>query len=108
MCRWWRPRKNFENTLQFGNTGALIIRIGFGGPSYYDFKKEPPKIVTGIYLGPILIEGSSPEVVVSLVWPRLRDNFLAQGLGFGILGSAFMSFRALGFWGAAFGTRPPG
>ena len=27
------------------NIGALIIRIGFGGPLYYKYNKEPPKIV---------------------------------------------------------------
>ena len=25
------------------NIGALIIRIGFWGPIYYSYKKEPPK-----------------------------------------------------------------
>ena len=27
------------------NIGALIIRIGFWGPLYYNSNKEPPKIV---------------------------------------------------------------
>ena len=26
------------------NVGALIIRIGFGGPLYYNDKTEPPKL----------------------------------------------------------------
>ena len=26
-------------------TGAFIIRIGFWGPIYYNYSKEPPKIV---------------------------------------------------------------
>ena len=26
-----------------GNIGALIIRIGFGGPLYYYYNREPPK-----------------------------------------------------------------
>ena len=25
------------------NIGAVIIRIGFGGPSYYNCNKEPPQ-----------------------------------------------------------------
>ena len=25
------------------NIGALIIRLGFGGPLYYTYNKEPPK-----------------------------------------------------------------
>ena len=29
--------------LDPGNIGALIIRIGFGAPSYYNYKKEPEK-----------------------------------------------------------------
>ena len=27
------------------NTAALIIRIGFGGPLYYNYSQEPTKIV---------------------------------------------------------------
>ena len=27
------------------NIGSLIIRIGFWGPLYYIYNKEPPKIV---------------------------------------------------------------
>ena len=30
---------------QVFNIGALIIRIGFGGPLYYSYNKEPPKPV---------------------------------------------------------------
>ena len=30
---------SFENA----NIGALTIRIGFGGPLYYSYTKEPPK-----------------------------------------------------------------
>ena len=29
----------------YPNVGALIIRIGFWGPLYYIYDKEPPKIV---------------------------------------------------------------
>ena len=25
------------------NIGALIIRVGFGGPLYYNYNKDPPK-----------------------------------------------------------------
>ena len=35
------------------NTRALIIRIGFGGPVYYNDNKEPPKIVLVIIKAPI-------------------------------------------------------
>ena len=27
----------------YSTVGALIIRIGFGGPLYYKYKTEPPK-----------------------------------------------------------------
>ena len=38
------------------NMGALIIRIGFWGPLYYNCNKEPPKIVWVIMKAPILLE----------------------------------------------------
>ena len=31
-----------------GNIGALIIRLGFWGPLYHNYNKEPPKIVSVI------------------------------------------------------------
>ena len=31
------------SALQHLMLGALIIRIGFGGPLYYNYNKEPPK-----------------------------------------------------------------
>ena len=35
-----------SGVLGFGSTiGAVIIRIGFWNPLYYDYNKEPPKIV---------------------------------------------------------------
>ena len=34
--------------------GALIFRIGFWGPLYYKYYKEPPKIVSAIIKAPIL------------------------------------------------------
>ena len=34
------------------NVGALIIRIGFWGPRYYNCYKEPPKIVLVIIKAP--------------------------------------------------------
>ena len=37
--------------------GALIIRIGFWGPLYYDYNKEPPpqkKKILIYYLGPYI------------------------------------------------------
>ena len=37
------PSNRHEFTLD--NVEALIIRIGFGGPLYSNYKKEPPKIV---------------------------------------------------------------
>ena len=45
----------FED-LGSGNIGALIIRIGFWGPLYYNHNMEPTKInSTGNYLGPYII-----------------------------------------------------
>ena len=35
--------------------GALIIRIGFWGPLYYNYSKEPPKHSIGNYLGPYIL-----------------------------------------------------
>ena len=37
------------------NTGALIIRIGFWGPLYDNYNKEPPQNSIGIYLGPYCV-----------------------------------------------------
>ena len=36
--------------------GALIIRIGFGGPLNYSYNKEPPKIVLVIIKAPMLYQ----------------------------------------------------
>ena len=38
--------------MTYSNIGALILRIGLGGPLYYNYNKEPPKIV--IIASPIL------------------------------------------------------
>ena len=35
-------RGNEEDSI-VANIGALIIRIGFWGPLYYNYNKEPPK-----------------------------------------------------------------
>ena len=37
------PYEVLERRSQMSNIGALIIRIGFGGPLYYNYNKEPPK-----------------------------------------------------------------
>ena len=44
-----------------GNIGALIIRIGFGGPLYYMYHKEPPKIVVVILKAPTVHQGNPKE-----------------------------------------------
>ena len=36
------------------NIGAFIIRIGFWGPFYYNYHKEPPKIALVILQAPKL------------------------------------------------------
>ena len=36
------------------NKAALIIRIGFWGPLYYNYNEEPPKNSIGNHSGPIL------------------------------------------------------
>ena len=36
------------------NIGALVIRIGFWGPLYPNFNKEPPKNSIGNYGGPYI------------------------------------------------------
>ena len=38
----------------FYDIGALIIRIGFWGPFYYNYNQEPPTIVLVILKAPIL------------------------------------------------------
>ena len=50
---WVRVRESCERLLQNGeghypgaetlNTGALIIRMGFGGPIYSNYEDPPPK-----------------------------------------------------------------
>ena len=41
-CEQMGPRDLEDRVLGF-NIGALIIRIGFWGPLYYIYNKEPPK-----------------------------------------------------------------
>ena len=38
----------------FYSIGALVIRIGFGGPVCYNYSKEPSRIVLVIVWAPIL------------------------------------------------------
>ena len=39
------------------NIGPLIIRIGFWGPLYYNYKKEPPPtLLLVIVKGPVLVQ----------------------------------------------------
>ena len=37
------PSSTSLAAMSYCNTGALIIRIGFWGPLYYNYTKEPPK-----------------------------------------------------------------
>ena len=41
-------------SLQLPNIGAAIIRIKFWGPLYYNYNKEPSKIVLVLVWAPIL------------------------------------------------------
>ena len=43
--------------VEYYNVGALIIRIGFWGPLYYNYDKEPQNSI-GNYLGPYIKYGS--------------------------------------------------
>ena len=36
-------RRRSTTTMAVTNVGALMIRIGFWGPVYYNYNKEPPK-----------------------------------------------------------------
>ena len=47
--------RNPEGLLD--NRGALIIRVGFGGPVYYNYTTEPPQNSIGNYLGPYMVLG---------------------------------------------------
>ena len=51
------------------NIGASIIRIGFGGPLYYNYNNKEPQSSLGIYLGPYIRTQTNPEVLS----PPLRD-----------------------------------
>ena len=42
---WAMKSHGSMSKLMNPNVGALIIRIGFGGIIYYNYDKEPPKIV---------------------------------------------------------------
>ena len=42
------------------NMGASIVKTGFGVPVYYNYNKEPPKIVLIITQAPILNPYNSP------------------------------------------------
>ena len=42
------PGGDFEPGMEVPNIGALIVRIGFWDPFYYNYNKEAPKIVLGI------------------------------------------------------------
>ena len=46
------PRQLSAQLPPSSNIGALIIRIGFWGPLYYIYNKEPPQNSIGNYLGP--------------------------------------------------------
>ena len=56
-------------TLNFKpvNIGALIIRIGFWGPLYYNYNKEPPKMVL--------------EIIKALYYPELHLSIISQVVG---------------------------
>ena len=59
------------------NTGALIIRLGFWGPVYYTYNKEPPNkiVLVIIFALMVSISGSARQ------WsgnPVLRDRFCRQ------------------------------
>ena len=47
--------KGFDLRFARDTIGALIVRIGFWGPSYYKYNKEPPKILLVIIWAPILL-----------------------------------------------------
>ena len=45
LCRLLYELELLLEFCSIGSIGALIIRIGFGGPLYFNYTKEPPKIV---------------------------------------------------------------
>ena len=55
------------------NIGALIIRIGFGGRLYYNYNKEPPKILL-VLMAPILGSGGGRVGIFSLKPHRLKTE----------------------------------
>ena len=56
--------------FKVNNIGALIIRMGFWGPLYYNYNREPPQNSVGNYLGPY-IRGTIGVCGSSGLGPRL-------------------------------------
>ena len=53
-CVTLKPSNKTAALRATTNIEALIIRTGFGGPFYYSYNKEPPKIVE-VIIGPYSI-----------------------------------------------------
>ena len=68
------PRQAGTRTLQTcqaSTIGAVIIRMGFGGPLYYTYDKEPPKEYNR-YLFTIL----GVLIIVKVYWsPKPYSNY---------------------------------
>ena len=62
-CFFQSPRGGFSGQRPEGSKkGALIVRIGFWGPLYYNYDQKPPIIVLVIIRAPILL----PEAFVGV------------------------------------------
>ena len=57
------------------NVGALIIRIGFWGPFYYNYNKGPP-ITIGDYLRPYIISQIALGLTILILFRR--NNLLSS------------------------------
>ena len=72
-----RKRLDIASTPKLLNIGALIVRIGFWGPLYYNDNKEPPTCIgpyilyTGISTQIPTTETKGPKNILS---PKARES----------------------------------
>ena len=71
FARLWNPSSSTLALLEYTNVGAFIIRIGFWGPLYYKYDKEPQNGI-GNYLGPYIrgMKSGMKRTNAPVVWFR--------------------------------------
>ena len=93
------PKPETPN-LQTTNIGVLMVRIGFWGPLYYNYNKEPPKNSIANYQGSYikLPSGGALGAKIPNTLPSERSRRSPHGAG--LLGNVPPQVCGLGqeFW----------